>query len=332
MFFAAAASVANVFADVFRKKAIARNDLWATTFWVRAIAGLLFVAVLIWHVLKTGPIRIADGEMLVFGPVAFHLPGIALYLCYLLLDTGLVAVSILMYFRALQVSDLSLSIPFLSFTPAMLLVTGAVFLHEFPPAQKLVGVVLVVVGSLLMNCSAFRDGLLGPFKALIAEKGCRYMLGVATLLSITNPLDKKLVMMSDAFTYAAAYGAMLFLLLGAIVVWKKPGWTASFQQAPLWIVLAGVFDGSTLLLQFLSHRYVEVVITITVKRTGVILSVLAGWIIFREKKIGERLLASAVMFSGVLVIYLPFEMKQALLLAATMLCGVFLMLRYQRTA
>ena len=179
-----------------------------------------------------------------FGTMAFHLPRVVLYLCYLLLDTGLVAVSILMYFRPLQVPDLSLSILFLSFTPAMLLVTGAIFLHEFPPVQKLVGVVLVIVGSLLMNCSAFRNGLFAPFKALFAERNCRYMLGVATLLSITDPLHKKLVMMFDAFTYAAAYEVMLFLLLGAIVAWKKPGWPAPFQQAPLWIVLAGIFDGN----------------------------------------------------------------------------------------
>ena len=72
------------------------------------------------------------------------------------------------------------------------------------------------------------------------------------------------------------------------------------------------------------------VTTIAVKRTGVILSVLAGWIIFRENRIGERLRASAAMFSGVLMIYLPLDMKQALLLAATTLCGVFLMSRYQR--
>ena len=47
MFFATAASVDNVVTDVFRKKTIAHNDLWATTFWVRVIAGLLFVVVLI---------------------------------------------------------------------------------------------------------------------------------------------------------------------------------------------------------------------------------------------------------------------------------------------
>jgi drug/metabolite transporter (DMT)-like permease len=62
---------------------------------------------------------------------------------------------------------------------------------------------------------------------------------------------------------------------------------------------------STQLLQFTSHRYIDVVLTITIKRAGILLSVLAGWLIFREKHVEDRLAAAAAMLCGVVLIYLP---------------------------
>jgi len=52
---------------------------------------------------------------------------------------------------------------------------------------------------------------------------------------------------------------------------------------PQWIVLAGVLEAVALIFQLASHNYIQVVITISVKRAGIILTVLLGWLVFREK-------------------------------------------------
>jgi drug/metabolite transporter (DMT)-like permease len=314
--FATAASVVNVLASVFSKKALAGNNLFAATFWIRLFAAAVFTIAFLWHVHTAGPLHFVNDTELPLGPYVSRLPAFATFLIYLFLDTALVAVSALLYFRCLQISDLSLSIPFLSFTPAMLVLTGALFLHERPAPEKLIGISLVVLGSLLMNRSAFRFGLLGPVKALLRERTSRYMLIVAVILSITNPLDKKLVMMSDAFTQAFAYGLMLWFLLAVVAFWQRPIWTEPLRNTAMWLVLAGVLDASDLLLQFASHNYIDVVITITLKRAGVILAVLAGWLIFREKQIRDRLVASGVMLAGVIIIYLPLNMRTSMSIAA----------------
>ena len=91
-------------------------------------------------------------------------------------------------------------------------------LGELPPPLKLLGVVLIVAGSLAMHRRLFAVGWLAPVKAVIQEKGSRYMLMVSFIFSITNPLDKKLVVMSDVFTEAFSYGLGLCL---AFFVWGK---------------------------------------------------------------------------------------------------------------
>lgn len=329
LFLASATSVVNALADVSRKKAIAGNDLFAAAFWVRLIATAVFAIAFLWHLCTGGSIYIRGDGQLPWA-LAQSIPAIVIFFLYLLLDTGLVAISILLYYRALQISDLSLSIPFLSFTPAMLVITGSLLLHEVPGPEKVIGVGLVVLGSLVMTRNAFRFGLLGPVKALFRDQGSRCMLGVAFILSITNPIDKKLVIMSDPITYAFAYGMMLLCILALPAARKKTSWTAPLQIAPVWLLLAGILDGSDLLLQFTSHKFIAVVITITLKRAGVVLSVLCGWLIFREKQIGDRLLGSAVMLFGVSMIYLPLSMRTCVLIAIPSV-GVALLLIMQAT-
>ena len=71
-----------------------------------------------------------------------------------------------------------------------------------------------------------------------------------------------------------------------------------------WIVLAGLFDAVSLLFQLASYAYIPVVITVSIKRAGIVLSVFAGWLFFREREITDKVIAASVMFCGVLILYL----------------------------
>lgn len=312
---AASASVVNVVTDVCRKKAVVRNDLIASTFWIRTAAGVVFAAAFLW--------RIAHRMQWLHSSLPYmqqpwsH-PGEFLFL--LILDTSLVGAGLLFYFRALQISDLSLCMPFLSFTPVLLIPTGYLFLHEIPNVRQLLGVILVVCGSIAMNRAAFRGGLLGPVRAIFKQRGSRYMLIMAVILSVTNPIDKRVVLLSDPVTYAFGYGTMIWLFFAGLMLWRRTGFITSIRKAPGWIVLAGILDAAALLLQFTSHGYIDVVVTITIKRAGVVLSVIAGWLIFRERHIRDRLVASAVMLSGVSLLYVPLDLTaQLAVFAGTLL-------------
>lgn len=317
LFIAVSTSVMNVFTDISRKKALAQNDLFITTFWIRLIEAITISVLFAWKLYRHGMPHFVDDTTSPLTHLTRHLhPGETFFL-YLLLDISLVAIAELLYFRALQTSDLSFSAPFLAFTPAMLVLTGALFLHERLSGRELTGVFLVVIGSLLLNRESFRFGLLGPVRAILHNRAPRNMLCVALLLGISNPLDKKLVLMSDPLTQAFAYVVFLWALFFVVTIRMRPAgpWLQPVRSVPLWLVLAGLFDTFCLLLQLDSHIYTDVVITITVKRAGVILSVLGGWLIFREKHVIDRLTASLIMIAGVVTIYFAMSLITALLLA-----------------
>ncbi|MGH9838218.1 MAG: hypothetical protein ACREEM_05485 [Blastocatellia bacterium] len=50
---------------------------------------------------------------------------------------------------------------------------------------------------------------------------------------------------------------------------------------------------------------------------------LLGWLVFKEKNIGDKLIASSAMLAGVLIIYLPVTLAQGLMIACAALLAMF---------
>ncbi|HEU4389436.1 MAG TPA: EamA family transporter, partial [Blastocatellia bacterium] len=223
LLFATGTSVTNVVTDVSRKKALDGCDLIAALACMKFFSAVGYAVVLGARLLAGNPIEIRDsGPVFGFESLAFSPP--VTFLIYLLIDVSLVGIANVLYFRALQISPLSLCMPFIAFTPIFLIPTGWVLLNELPTKVKLIGVVLIVVGSLIMHRQLFAVSWAEPLKAIIRERGSRYMLMVAFIFSLTNPLDAKLVRMSHAFTHAFVFGLSFFIMFGAATVVRKSDW------------------------------------------------------------------------------------------------------------
>ncbi len=318
---AAMLSAGNVFADVARKKVMERHELVAGTLWIRVFAAIVFSIALAGRTLSDSPPTLRNSGFL-FGIDGLLIAPAAAFLVYLTIDVVLISIAQILLMRALQVSPMSMCIPFMAFTPVFLIPMGYIVVGEMPSSVKLLGVGLIVVGSLVMHRRLFAEGWAAPARAIIREKGSRYILLVAFILSLTNPIEKRLILMSDPMTQAFAYGLGLCVFF-ALLAWKRRAdCRVVLRNAAGWTVLAGVMDAGALLLQLFTFGYLAVVITISIKRAGIVLAVLAGWLIFREREISDKLIAASVMLGGVLVIYLPLDIVQASSLAGAVLVGM----------
>ncbi|EFJ52156.1 hypothetical protein VOLCADRAFT_103177 [Volvox carteri f. nagariensis] len=83
----------------------------------------------------------------------------------------LLLVSRYMYQRAIQLSPLSLTIPYLAFTPAILIATAYIFLGELPSPTGLVGVCVVAMGGYLLNLRAGGSAAAGSGSGGVAASG-----------------------------------------------------------------------------------------------------------------------------------------------------------------
>ena len=113
---------------------------------------------------------------------------------------------------------------------------------------------------------------------------------------------------------------------------RKSDFAAAARGNARWIVLAGLFDAVSLLFQLASYAYIPVVITVSIKRAGIVLSVLAGWLFFREREITDQVIAASVMFCGVLILYLKVTPVEAFAMVAATLAGMSIALYATRSA
>jgi len=140
-------------------------------------------------------------------------------------------VTTVLYMKALKYSDLSISVPMLTFTPLFLLVTSPIILGEFPSLLGLLGIFLIVSGSYLLNIKEFKQGYLAPFKALFRERGPKLMLIVAFLWSITSNYDKIGALNSSPLLWILAVN--LFIAICMIPLLLKYSLTSSQKTSVL---------------------------------------------------------------------------------------------------
>lgn len=326
---AALMSGSNTFADVARKKALQKHSLVPVTFWCQVFAAVIFVIALGTHIVMGAGIAFRDSGNL-FGLAGVHLSPADTYFVYLSTDVLLVSIANLLFFRALQVSPLSLCIPFMAFTPIFLIPTGFVILGELPPSVKLLGVLLIFIGSVLMHRRLFAVSWAAPVTALIKEPGCRYILMVALIFSLTNPIENKLVEITDVYTQACAFGIGLSVFFFVLTLARGDTFQGALQGNILWLPLAGVLDAISLLLQYASYHYLDVVIAVSIKRAGIVLAVFFGWLFFKERGIRDKVIASSVMLAGMLIIYLPLTRVQGVTMTAVTLAAAAVTLYFTR--
>ena len=225
---------------------------------------------------------------------------------WLALVTGgtLYAFTLVLYMKAIKSSDLSITVPMLTFTPLFLLITSPLMVGEFPGIFGLIGIFLIVTGSYLLNINKKSHGYLAPFKALLKEKGPRLMLVVAFIWSITANIDKIGLQNSSPLFWVIAVDIYVALLMLPLCTFRRNRKTAQIRANWRALLTLGLFGGLTAVCQMTAISLTLVAYVISIKRTSAIGGVLFGYLIFKEKGIRARLVGAIVMVFGVLFITL----------------------------
>lgn len=222
----------------------------------------------------------------------------------LLVSGFLNVIATIFYMKAIKHSDLSITVPMVMFTPLFLLLTSPLIVGEFPTFLGLIGVLLIVLGSYTLNIKQRHEGYLVPFKALLKETGPKLMLLVAFIWSITSNFDKIGVQNSSPIFWAISVNIFIILVMLPIMLYKSKRNVQNIRTNYKVLFPIGLFSALTLIFQMTAISLTLVAYVISIKRTSVIMSVLFGYLIFKEKDIRERLVGAVIMIVGILFITL----------------------------
>lgn len=226
----------------------------------------------------------------------------AVYWWCMLISLPLNAVSFLLYMQAIKISPLSLTVPYLAFTPVFMIATGAVVLNEMPNRWGIVGILITCLGGYVLNLELARPNFRDPVMAVFREKGSWIMLIVAFLFSFAAVVGKQGILHSSplffTFTFFIAFNLAILIFLLALRKIRLQTYTDQPGK--------GLIAGSLLFLQAVCHGYAisltKAAYMISIKRLSILFGVIFGAVVFKEHNIGVRLAGAALMLSGAVLI------------------------------
>ncbi|MBK5966911.1 EamA family transporter [Thiocystis minor] len=216
--------------------------------------------------------------------------------------------AMLLYMAAIRDHPLSLTLPYLAFTPVFVIGVAWLVLGERVSARGAAGVLLVVAGAWLLNSAHARASdwrsWAAPFAAMKDEPGSRMMLMVAAIYAVTATLGKGAMRSLPPESFGAFYFALLGMAAFVLFVLPRPQVLLKLASR-FWRVLGvGALMSLMVYTHFLAIQEVEVAYMIAVKRLSLLIGILYGALLFRETGLIARLPAGALMLAGVMLILL----------------------------
>ncbi len=209
--------------------------------------------------------------------------------------------------QALKLGDASLVTPFLTFNPIFTLVVSFFTLGEIPSATGIAGVCIIAAGGYFFALENTRAGWLAPLRALLETRGVLLAIAASFVWGLT-PIFEKIAMQHSApqnpplvaFWTTAIMSA---LLLPAMLM-RAPQPFAQIARHARGFALAALLAGIAPLFGFTAIALGLVGYVTAIFKLSPVFTVLWAFWFLREENIRARLIGSAVMASGAMLLAL----------------------------
>lgn len=225
------------------------------------------------------------------------------WVCFII-SLPLNGVALVVYMKAIRLSPLSLTLPYLSFTPAFMIVTGYVFLGEIPGNLGLLGILIICIGAYILNLEKGFHYFSEPVKAIFREKGSVLMLFVALIFSFAAAIGKKTILHSSPEFFTLSFFLIFDLIMVALFLLAGKTEIRSILESPLKGIGAGVLFFSHVMCHGFAISLTKAAYMISVKRFSILIGIIYGRLVFNEENSLVRFVGAFLMICGAALISL----------------------------
>ncbi len=174
---------------------------------------------------------------------------------------------------------------------------GVLILGESLTLPKVIGMALVVTGLMLAN-----------LKKNTTSKGMTLPVLAAALLNcffnaISGTMDKIYMQFMETSQLQFWFMFFMALIYGIVLLLRKEKISFKNIRTNYWVILMSIslVLGDRLLFEANANPLSEVTIMTVIKQSSVIVTVLTGWLVFKEKHILYKLLCTGIVLSGIFI-------------------------------
>ena len=216
----------------------------------------------------------------------------------------LLIMSTYLILKAVQISNLSVSMPMLSLTPLFLILTSYIMINESPNFYGFIGIFLIVAGAYSINIKNYKNGFLAPFKTLFKDKGSFYVIIVAFLYSIAANLGKIGILQSNPIFYVFIVYFFASVIMIPFITRKFNKKINEIKSNFNALAILGISSAFMMVTSAYAVLIAIVPYVISLKRSSVVFTIFFGYFMFNEKNVKNALIGTIAMLMGGILITL----------------------------
>ncbi len=174
---------------------------------------------------------------------------------------------------------------------------GVFVLGEVFTVRKGIGMALVLLGLFLVNMKKSTENSKMTFQVLIAA------LLNCFLNSVSGTMDK--ILMKDMTSSELQFWFMFFsaVIYGVILLIHREKVSVKCLKNNFWIPLLSLslIVGDKLLFEANANPQSQVTLMTIIKQSSVLVTVLTGWLVYKEKNIPYKLLCTGIVLCGIFI-------------------------------
>lgn len=174
---------------------------------------------------------------------------------------------------------------------------GVFILGESFTLGKGIGIILVITGLLLVNMKKESDSKKATLSILIAALlNCFFN-------ALSGTMDKVLMQYMEASQLQFWYMLFMTLIYGAVLLIRKEKISIKSLKTNYWIPIMSIslVIGDRILFVANAHPLSEVTVMTVIKQASVIVTVLTGWLVFKEKHILYKIMCTLIVLAGIFI-------------------------------
>ena len=223
-------------------------------------------------------------------------------LLFLVLSGLATGASWLCYFKALQLGDINKVVPIDKYSTILTILLAFLFLHEAVSLPKIIGVVLIAIGTFLMIEK--RDVNPGQAKG----KGwLLYAVGAAVFASLTSILGKVGISGVES-NLGTAIRTVVVLAMSWVMVFAT-GKQKTVRNIPKkelgFICLSGLATGASWLCYYRALQDGLASVVVPIDKLSILVTILFSYLVFRERLSKRAFAGLLAIVVGTLVMLIP---------------------------